>query len=151
MTMNKAFINKFGITSNEQLSDLAKKLNIKLNFVGLTDNLKNITNGSYIINMGDKETNTSNGSHWTSLYVEEPNCLYMDSYAVLPEDTLMEILEKNKNIKKIIYNDYFQFQDISEQLCGVWCLIFLYHMNRNKHLSLIERFKNFTKEYKNLM
>jgi len=148
-------IQKYDVTSSTQLIDLSKKFKFKLNFVGFTDdltarelrssNLEQVNGKSYIFNICDTA-----GTHWTPGYVKDNVMFYFDSFAVPPEDDLIHILEKNSTIKTIIYNSNFQFQNIDEELCGIWCVIFLYHMNYSKLPTLIERFDEFKKRYKNL-
>lgn len=146
----KEFISGYGITSSQQLIDLAKKLNINLKYVGITNNLINvkpITNGSYIINMGDPG---SFGTHWCSITIQGNEAFYFDSYSVSPEDDLIDILNSNSKVNKVIYNNDFQFQGINEQLCGVWAIMFLYHMQNSKKKTLIEKFNEFKSKYKDL-
>jgi hypothetical protein len=146
----KDFISGYGITSSQQLIDLAKKLNINLKYIGITNNLINvkpITNGSYIINIGDPG---SFGTHWSSTTIQGNEAFYFDSYAVAPEDDLIDILNSNSKVDKVIYNNDFQFQGVSEQLCGVWAIMFLYHMQNSKKKTLIEKFNEFKSKYKDL-
>lgn len=147
MNKNKLnnFIEKFGLTTDFQLKDIAKKLKINLKYIGFAENFKYLGDGAYIINLGD---NDIGGSHWTSLLIEKDDCFYFDSFAAPPEDILINKLKGH--CKNLIYNDYFQFQGIDELLCGVYCIIFLYHMTNSKKKELIDRFKEFTKNYTDL-
>lgn len=148
--MNKKInklINEFGISSDIQLRDLAKKLKIKLNYIGFAENLPNTAkNGAYIINLGNSDIG---GSHWCGLFIEKNNAFYFDSFAGAPEDILINWLEKN-GIKTLIYNDYFQMQKLEETLCGIYCMVFLYYMTHSKKKKLIERFHEFTKSFTDL-
>jgi hypothetical protein len=138
-----SFVNEYGITSDKQLLELAKKLNIQINYIGFIENLNNISkDGGYIINLANVG---SGGSHWTSFYKEGDKLFYYDSFAVGFEDKLIELAHKS-NIKTIIWNDYHQHQDITEEMCGIWVLLFLYHFQNSK-LPFEERFKEFTKKY----
>jgi hypothetical protein len=141
------FISGYGITSSNQLIELAKEFNINLKFIGLTNDLKNkeITNGSYIINIGDDM-----GTHWASLYLQNNEAFYFDSYAAAPENDLIDILNSNSKVTKVIYNNEYQLQGINEQLCGIWCIMFLYHMQNSKKKSLVDKFNEFAKDYKDL-
>jgi len=165
----RLLVETYGITSSTQLVDLSKKFKFKLNFVGFTDDLSpekvksDLTTRdnrscslAYIFNIGDTA-----GTHWTAAYIKDDVMFYFDSFAVPPEDDLIQILEKSNTInlqskpetsflKKIIYNSNFQFQNICENLCGIWYVIFLYHMSHSKLPSLIERFDEFKKMYKNV-
>ena len=155
-----SIVETYGITSSTQLIELAKKLKFKLNFVGFTDDLElqPTSDGAYIFNIGDKA-----GTHWTAGFIKGDTMFYFDSFAVPPEDDLIHILERNSCVRQIIYNSNFQFQNICENLCGIWCVIFLYHMTHSKLATLtpggrkrdlgtvlIERFDEFKKRYKNL-
>lgn len=142
MNKNKLnnFIKKFGLTTDFQLKDIAKKLKINLKYVGFAENFEHLGNGAYIINLGD-----DTGSHWSSLFIEKDDCFYFDSFCAPPEDILINKLKGH--CKNLIYNDYFQFQNIDELLCGVYCIIFLYHMTHSKKKELIDRFKELTKNY----
>lgn len=149
--MNKKNINKlineFGISSDIQLKDLAKKLGIKLNYIGFAENLPNkAKNGGYIINLGNFDIG---GTHWTCFYIENSEAFYFDSYSGAPEDEVISWLEKN-NVKTLIYNDYFQMQRLEETLCGIYCILFLYYMTYSKKKKLIERFHEFTKSFTDL-
>ena len=145
--MNKKlikFIENFGLTSDSQLKEICKKLKINLKFIGFSKDFKYLGNGSYILNLS-KEF----GSHWTCLFIENDDfCFYFDSFAVPPEDILINKL-KGK-IKNLIYNDNFQLQNIDQELCGIWCIVFLYHMTFSKKKELIDRFKEMTKNYRDL-
>lgn len=164
--MNKKInklINEFGISSDIQLRDLAKKLKIKLNYIGFAENLQTLPikdgssglrskstssrmDGSWIINLGDSHLS---GTHWTCLFIEKNNAFYFDSFAGAPEDILINWLETN-GIKTLIYNDYFQMQKLEETLCGIYCMVFLYYMTHSKKKKLIERFHEFTKSFTDL-
>lgn len=139
-----SFIDEYGITSNFQLEDLAKKLKIKLNYIGFIEDLNDISrDGGYILNLGD---NTISGTHWTAIYKEEDKSFYFDSFAVGFEDRLLD-LAKKANISTIIWNDYYQLQDISEDLCGIWMILFLHHFQNSKK-PFEDRFEEFTKKNK---
>lgn len=145
----KKFISEYGVTTAAQLIDISKKLKINLKFIGLTNNLKfmkPIVNGSYIINIGDKQ-----GTHWTGFYIQDNEALYFDSYAAAPEDDLIDILNSNSKVNKVLYNNDFDFQTLDENLCGVWTIIFLYHMTHSKKKNLVDRFNDMKKNYKDLL
>lgn len=143
----KLTIDNYGITSDKQLYKLADKLNIKINYIGFIEDLNDISkNGGYIINLANSD---SSGSHWTCFYKENDEIFYYDSFAVGFEDKLLDLAKKS-NIKNIIFNDYHQMQDISEDLCGIWCLIFLYYMENSKKKKLVDRFFEFTKNYEDI-
>lgn len=143
----KLLINKFGISSDIQLNDLAKQLDIKLHYIGFAESLPNqAKNGAYIINLGNFDVG---GTHWTALYIKDSEAFYFDSYAGASEDEVISWLEKN-GIKTLIYNDYFQMQRLEETLCGIYVIVFLYYMTYSKKKKLIERFQEFTKSFNDL-
>jgi len=109
-----------GITSDKQLIDLCDEFNIKLNFIGSKDLLKNhaLLNGCYIINM--ENSYDGNGTHWVALYISNNSCYYMDSMGVLPP---LEVIDfcKNNNI----YYNKSQIQGYDKEYCGEFCIHFL--------------------------
>lgn len=132
-----------GITSSNQLYDIAKKLKLKINYIGFAESLPNkIKNGIYIINLGDT---VRFGTHWTLLFIERNNVFYSDSYAMPPEDYIYNFVKK----KNFDWNKDFQLQDIEEDYCGIWVLLTAYYLTNEKG-TLKERFEKFTKNFKNL-
>lgn len=142
----KYLIDNYGLTSDDQLRKLAIDIGININYIGFAENIKKPLTGLNIINLGDHQIG---GTHWTSVYVNGKNSFYYDSFAAPPEDILLKYLPKN-----VIYNDYFQSQDINEELCGIWALVFLKNMSTlKKNASLNEifnKFKEFTLNFKDL-
>lgn len=112
-----------GITSNIDLIKLSKDLNLKINYVGFAENLKNvkIRDGSYIINLGD---NNIKGTHWTILHIKGNDAYYFDSFGVVPEDHLIKWLGKN-----VQYNKK-QLQGINKQFCGQWTILAMYYLQK---------------------
>lgn len=123
-------IKEFGITSDQQLIHICKELNIKLNWIGFEEDLPlEINSGGYICNIG----NNKQGTHWTCISVEEnkKEALYFDSFAVPPNDEVIKWLSKNK-LQKLIWNSIEEFQQLDEQLCGIWCVVALWYMQHKK-------------------
>lgn len=148
--MNKKlikFVETFGLTTDSQLKEICKKLKINLKYIGFAEDFKYLGNGSYIINLGNNQN--IGGTHWTCLFIENDDfCFYFDSFASPLEDILINKL-KGK-VKNLIYNDYFQFQNINEELCGVYVIVFLHSMTFSKIKELTDRFKEMTKNYTDL-
>lgn len=122
-------IKEFGITSDEQLINICKELDIKLNWIGFEEDLPEISGGGYILNIG----NDRQGTHWVCINVE-PNkkeALYFDSFAVPPSNEVIKWLSKNK-LEKLIWNSVEEFQQLDEQLCGIWCVVALWYMQHKK-------------------
>ena len=74
----------------------------RFNGVYSRDNLLKIKDGEYVINLDE---HPHIGAHWVSLYVQNNNITYFDSFGV--EDIPKEIITfiNNKNIKKI-FSEY---------------------------------------------
>ncbi len=141
-------ISSFGITNNVQLANLAALRNIPIKDINFSDdiniyNKNNANEQAYIINLGDIEMG---GSHWCALWCEGEGAFYFDSYGCAPDDIIIQKL-MNAGYKNFYYNNGYEFQRINEQLCGPWCLMFLYYMKEFNRLSLSNRFKKMTNRY----
>ena len=67
------------------------------------------------------------GSHWVATYVDEKSCgFYFDSYGIKP-CVPDHVLRLRKNCKKLRHNDR-QLQSVSSDVCGHFCIMFLYFM-----------------------
>lgn len=165
-----SFIDRYGITSDDDLHNLAKQMGFNIDYIGFAENL-NISNLNMlnerkliVINLGNNEIS---GTHWCGIVLfNNGNSFYFDSYAAPPEDILIKKLTskarqskiaKSFGIKNIIYNDYFQLQGLTEQLCGIWVLSFLkeytkesFHSARPTPKKIIDQFQKFTKNYTDL-
>lgn len=158
--MTTRFIDKYGITSDDDLHNLAKQMGFDIDYIGFAENL-NISNLNMlnerkliVINLGNKSIS---GTHWCGIVLfNNGNSIYFDSFASPPEDILIEKL-KYLGIKNIIYNDYFQLQGLTELLCGVWVLSFLKEYTKKSFASakptpkkIMDQFQKFTKNYTDL-
>ena len=123
---------KLGVTTTEDLYNLAKRLNYKILVIS-KDQVYNLKNNFYIINL-----NNSNepGSHWVSLIINNNILYYWDSFGCPPFN---EIIKLNH---KIIYYNQYTIQDINDSNCGWYCLFFLYHMKhyKNDYKKMLELF-----------
>ena len=123
--------------TNYQLLDLGKRMNVPLESPYFKDelplNLK--SNVGYIINLEDEEDENGDpntGSHWCALYIREyPNekreAIYFDPYGTgCPQD-----VEKSmkKTLGKSIPHTTKQIQDLNSDMCGWFCLAFLYYLH----------------------
>jgi len=97
------------ITSNVQLENICKELNIPLNGIYVINELpKEFKKGAYIYNLNGQ-------SHWVCSYNNE----YFDS---MGENAPIEVLKFAK-IKK--YNNK-QIQDVYQNWCGIYCVCYLW-------------------------
>lgn len=79
--------------------------------------------GNYIINLQDYYD--GQGSHWTTLIIKKDMAIYYDSYGIVPPRSIINFIKRlNKNIK--FYYSLDQIQHKDSQLCGYFCLYFLY-------------------------
>ncbi len=140
MTKNisKLNIHDFDRTSDVTLRDLAKTFGIKLNWIGFEENLPKPKQGAYIINIGDNNI----GTHWVCLNIDKnKNALYFDSYAVSPSNDIILWADRNK-IKNIYWNNAEQFQNLDEELCGLWCIVALYFMQKKGNIDGLVEMSN---------
>ena len=103
--------------------------NVKgFNGVCSRNNLPNLKNGAYAINL-DHSENT--GTHWVAIYVKKDELIYFDSFGV--EHIPKEIMEKMKN--KDINSNTFRIQDNNSIMCSYFCILFIEYMLNNKTLT----------------
>ena len=102
--------------SNFDIENIANYYKIPI-VVLMKDELKKIKSNdcNYIINL--ESSNDGNGTHWLSLKIENRDCVYFDSYGMLPPE---EIISFCKRIQKshLSYNTK-EIQDLSAQTCAL--------------------------------
>ena len=121
------FINKFQKIeplSNFQIIEKSKELNIK-NFKGVfmrdeLTNMKPTNNECMIINI---DHSSNEGTHWTSLFIDNGTSYYFDSYGFEPT------LEVKGYCKEPRYYNSFEIQKINEVICGHYCIYVLYKIS----------------------
>ena len=132
-----------GITTNQDLYSIARKLNLHINYIGFAENLIDIPkkNGIYIINLGD---NRIGGTHWTILYIKGKQAFYSDSYGMPPEDFVIDFVKPSK----LDYNT-IQLQPIDKNFCGQWAMLTAYFL-KNGSGDLKKRFDEFKDHFTSL-
>jgi len=132
-----------GVTTNENLQDIAVKLKIGIVNIIPKEYINN-KDGQYIINMDKK---TGSGTHWVAYIKKKDIIYYFDSFGIPP---LIEILKLNHT--KIYYNEY-NIQDIKDNSCGYYCLYFLYWMKKykNDYKKMLSLFVNNTTNNKEII
>ena len=77
------------------------------------------------------DNGSQGGTHWTCFIVKDNKSYYFDSFGVQPDKVLLKQLPK-----PIIYHNY-KIQDINSNLCGSYCLYFIYLIERMKYYDAI--------------
>jgi hypothetical protein len=122
--------------SNHDIDALVVKLNIP-NFKGCfyKDTLKKIEpSSSYIINLNSEfnEKNERNaGSHWVALITDDmKKGIFFDSYGEKEPNEIKNLLKCNQY--KIAHTSK-NIQSLMSNLCGFFCLAFIYFLTISKH------------------
>jgi len=122
--------------SNHDIDALVVKLNIP-NFKGCfyKDTLKKIEpSSSYIINLNSEfnEKNERNaGSHWVALITDDmKKGIFFDSYGEKEPNEIKNLLKCNQY--KIAHTSK-NIQSLMSNLCGFFCLGFIYFLTVSKH------------------
>lgn len=113
-----------GTTSDHDLIELAKRLDIHLDGVLTLDETHNLRSGSYIILLNSSDTGVG---HWVAMYQNE----YFDSMG-MPAPLELNLIEK--------YNRK-QYQSTYAEYCGIWALLFLYAKQHHR-IDLFNGFHN---------
>ncbi len=114
--------------TNYDLIDICRRNQIHLNSVIMKDTLKSLNkskNMKLIVNL--QSSSQGDGTHWLVLIIKGSNCLYFDSFGVIP---CKEIIRFCKG-KRLGYSAYI-IQDINSTQCGLYCIALLHFMQYNK-------------------
>ena len=126
--------------SNFELEDLGKILGFHVE-VCLQDQLQMMTankqNGKYIINLGNLQ---NGGTHWVALQFKKNVAMYFDSFGAPPPPNVITFA---KNSKKLGYSNQIT-QAIESELCGWYCLAFLYYNLHTQHDDILKSTNQFT-------
>ena len=121
--------------SNFDVDDLVVKMNIT-NFKGCyyKDLLKKVEpNSSYIINLNseyDEDNKRNGGSHWVALVIDDDKQgMYFDPYGI---GVPLEITNLLKSNQYKIYHANKNIQSLMSNLCGFFCLGFIYFLTVSK-------------------
>jgi hypothetical protein len=121
--------------SNFDVEDLVVKMGIP-NFKGCyyKDLLKKVEpNSSYILNLNseyDEDNKRNGGSHWVALVIDDDKKgMYFDPYGV---DVPLEITNLLKSNQYKIYHTNKNIQSLMSNLCGFFCLGFIYFLTVSK-------------------
>ena len=108
--------------SNFDIEDIANHYNINVIIV-MKDELKNMrcTSGNYIINL--ESSKDGNGTHRMGLKIQNKDCVYFDSYGILPPEEIISFCKRLS--KSHLSNNTKEIQDLSAQTCGFFAMAFL--------------------------
>ena len=99
------------------------------------DQIHNLKNGFYVFNLEDIE---EDGSHWTMLYKDDNNIIYIDSFGIILPDTILKLC-KNHQIK---YSSH-HIQNIKSLNCGFYSIYFILQINHGIDiLNILLKFSN---------
>jgi len=122
--------------SNFDISELVVKMGIP-NFKGCfyKDTLKKIEpSSSYIINLNsefNEKDERNAGSHWVALLTDDlKKAIYFDSYGEKEPNEIKNLLKCNQY--KIAHTSK-NIQSLMSNLCGFFCLAFIYFLTISKH------------------
>ena len=122
--------------SNFDIEEIANHYQIPI-VVIMKDELKYMKpiNKNYIIKDG-------NGTHWMGLKIQNKECIYFDSYVMLP---LEEIITFCKRIPKshLAYNTK-EIQDFKAKTCGFFAIAFIIFLHTNSSDNLYKKSSYFS-------
>lgn len=82
-------------------------------------------NGSYVINMQGMTQGDRQGTHWVALWQNPTMAYYFDPFGVVPPTDVIEFIGDRR-----FFRSSLQVQDIKSDLCGVYCLYWLWWAQR---------------------
>jgi hypothetical protein len=129
------------ITTSSQLEEASRRNNIPLNAIVFKDQLKYVPvrNGGYIVNMADSRDHNG-GTHWVCFYIEGKKAVYFDPFGIYAPQAVEKYLSRHNTM--IITK---QIQNIFSDICGYYCLYFLYYMKKQRrHVPVFRRAQDFT-------
>ena len=113
----------FYSVSDRFLLSISDVMGIKINEIALKDAFKSkIKDGFYIVNLDD---DNGQGTHWTCFLINDPYCIYFDSFGLPPPNDIRKYARKYAIIS---FNN--QIQDIRSEACGYYCLDFMKYMSK---------------------
>ena len=130
--LKKKSLTPFYPLTNFEITDYFKNEK-RLNGVYSRNNLPNLKNGAYVINL---DHNKNTGTHWFVIFINEDEVIYFDSFGVeyIPKEIMKRIEHGslgNKNIKTTI----FRIQDNNSIMCGYFCILFIEYMLQDETLT----------------
>ena len=109
-------------TTNIALENICDEYGLKLNFVGMRNDLPNdIETGFYIVNLDSDDIKGHTGTHWTCIIANDEQCYYQDSFGQPPP---IEVIIFMRSRYESYYINKTQIQDINSNCMRI--LLYLY-------------------------
>ncbi len=115
-------------TSNTELSEMAKCLNIPNFYCIMKDELKTLKDVERPLNLIiNLENSDQNGSHWTLAYADDKQKIFYCTFGSTIPTEVKEFLLKIDD-RPILTSD-IQIQEFNTDTCGLLCILILYLLN----------------------
>jgi hypothetical protein len=144
--MNKNKLKKLNNGQSDlDLYEVAEFLNIKIIKIDFINELfkynNKLQNGNYIGNLDSK---TKKGTHWIGIKIYNNILVYYDSFGFRPPNLIIDYC-KNNNLK--CYFSINETQDLKEEICGLYVLLF-FLLDSHNHITNKETFNQNLNEMK---
>jgi hypothetical protein len=114
--------------NDKDLLQVADHLNININKIDFINELFKdntiLKDGNYIGNLDTK----NNGTHWIAFIIYKDILAYYDSFGFRMPNIIVNYCKKH-NLK--CYFSINETQDLKEQICGLYCILFLLLSSHN--------------------
>jgi len=128
--------------SNNDISNLCKKLGIQLNGIYARNGVPSIfKNGNYVINLDNK---SGSGTHWVCFSKVGKTIYYVDSFGMPPPEDELKCFKEHDTIH---YNKK-QIQNMKSILYGYFSVGFFLFQKVNKNKNMKDVITNYTKFFK---
>lgn len=108
---------------SDDIDDFLSVLNVKHHGVYASDRLPRAvsTPAAIVVNT---DPHTRGGTHWLAIFIDEKGELdFFDSYGRPPVKLFTSFIRRNSKVARFTT---YSIQDISSDVCGQYCLVFLY-------------------------
>lgn len=132
--------------TNVELDKRARLLKLPLVGIYSKDEVPNVRrDGGYIFNLQDsvdKNGQPLPGTHWTAAFIEKGKSCYFDSFGFPAPVQVVNFLTK-----PIVWSNH-HIQNITSEVCGYYCLYFIWWMTKHRHIPFVRRFQLFLRRFK---
>jgi hypothetical protein len=134
--------------TNFQLETRASKLKVPLIGVYNKDTLPyKYQDGGYIVNLQDATDEKGKdlpGTHWTAFYCEGKSAAYFDSFGFPGPVQVKNYLRRFGNVPE----NTRQIQNVQSEICGYYCLYFIWFMFTHKKIKFQQRYQIFLSKFR---